>query len=74
MKETERERTRKEKEADDNFRSRGTAAADLCGDENPGKSLSRRLFSYFYIYRSFDTIRWHLTSLVRQDHTFKGLT
>lgn len=46
MKETERERTRKEKEADDNFRSRGTAAADLCGDENPGKSLSRRLSSY----------------------------
>ena len=38
----EREKRRKEKKADDSSRkSRGTAAADLCGAENPGKLLSR---------------------------------
>ena len=40
--EREREKRRKEKKADDSSRkSRGTAAADLCGAENPGKLLSR---------------------------------
>lgn len=48
-----RKREEERKKADDNSRrSRGTAAADLCGDENPGKLL----IIYFtkYIVTSMD--------------------
>lgn len=47
--ERERERRKEKKAGDSSRKSRGTAAADLCGDENPGKVTKQAFYLFLHL-------------------------